>query len=391
MNRAVFWTLFGALALSILAAAWFVGHYERVPTTRWEKPGKEALRNPYLALERFTARMGRPLARIGNALSLDELPPGGALLLDRARRIHLNPQRADAVLRWVAQGGYLIVAAEPEAVDDPILKRLGVAWYRLTGPASDKAGAADDHPSPVDALPIALPGAGTPLYLKTGHWEGKPGLLPSAPVPVWRAEPGRRDTGAVLLHYAHGRGQITVLGDFTFLTNWNIGEYDDAELIWALLERYAPRGPLRLAARLEVPSLWAWLADSAWMALVSAGLLIVAWLWAIVPRFGGVLPASEPERRGLSGHLAAMGRAVWREGGLAHWAGVLRQDLRETIQRRHPHIPALPEAGRIEALSRIGGISPERVVSAVVGPEDAVNPDSYTELARVAQRLGQRP
>lgn len=397
MSRAWLWAVFGLSALAILGTVWVVEHYERVPTTRWEGPGKAALRDPYLALERYLERMGRPLQRVGNALSLDALPPGGALLLDRARRIHLNPRRADQVLDWVARGGYLIVAAEAPSVDDPILKRLGVVWRRPPEPdepaAEGEAGQCPAPPAPEastpDTLVVRWPGGERPLALDIGDWAGEPGLWPGESAPLWTAEPVPGKSGAVLLHYAHGQGQITVLSDLSFFNNWRIGDYDHAELLWTLLRQYAPAGPVRLAARLKVPTLWEWLADSAWMALVSGGLWITAWLWAIVPRFGGVVPVAEPERRGLGGHLAAVGRAVWREGGLGHWVEVLRQEVKELTLRRHPHLAALPEAGRIEALARIGGVPPERVAE-FLNPTAAEAPEDYTRLTQTAQRLIQR-
>ena len=407
MNRAVFWPIFGALALAILGAAWFFIHFDRVPTTRWEKPGKEALHNPYLALERFTTRMGRPLARIGNALALDRLPAGGVLLLDRSRRVHLNPKRADALFEWVKQGGYLIVAAEAASVDDPVLKRLGIQWAPAPEAGDENGGgqgarpaggapepAAGQCPSTAAAIPphedsvaVRWPDGERIFHLKIGAWDAERGLRPSAPAPLWRA--GSEASRAVLLHYAHGGGWITVLEDFGFLANWNIGEYDHAELVWELMERYGPEGELRLAARLEVPTLWEWLAESAWMALVSAGLLIAAWLWAIMPRFGGVLPAAAPARRGLAEHLAAVGRAVWREGGLDHWSNVARQDLRESIARRYPHIPQLPEAERIAALARIGGANPE-LVAAVLTNEGEISPEAFTAMARMVGQIEQK-
>jgi len=400
MSRGWFWAVFGLLALTVLGAAWFVEQYERVPTIRWEGPGKEAVRDPYLALERYLERMGRPLQRVGNALSLDALPPGGALLLDRARRIHLNPRRADQVLDWVARGGYLVVAAETPSVDDPILKRLGVVWRRPPEPnepptaeSPAEAGQCPAPPGPEAATPDTLavrwPGGERPLALDIEDWAGEPGLWPGTRAPVWQAEPVPGQSGAILLHYAHGQGQITVLTDFTFFNNWRIGDDDHAELLWALLRQYAPAGPVRLAARLQVPTLWEWLVDSAWMVLVSGGLWIAAWLWAIVPRFGGVVPVADPERRDLGGHLAAVGRAVWREGGLGHWVDVLRQEVKETLLRRHPQLAALPKAGRIEALARIGGLPPDRVAE-LLEPEAVDVPGNYTRLAQTAQRLVHR-
>ena len=81
-------------------------------------------------------------------------------------------------------------------------------------------------------------------------------------------------------------------------TNRGIGQYDHADILWALLSAYQPQGTVRLAARLKVPTLWEWLAAEAWMPLASGVVLCVLWLWRIVPRFGG--RRSLPSRSGAA-------------------------------------------------------------------------------------------
>jgi hypothetical protein len=86
MTRRVVWT--SASAGGVLPRPfWHVAdviNLERVPTQKREPPQSEARRNPWLALERFTARMGGQLTRASDARILDRLP-AGSLLLDRQR------------------------------------------------------------------------------------------------------------------------------------------------------------------------------------------------------------------------------------------------------------------------------------------------------------------
>lgn len=399
MNRQVFWLSFAVLAFAVLGAAWFFEHYDRVPSSRWEKPDKEAFRNRYLALERFSTAMGRPLARIWTLQDLERLAPGGVLLLDRARRFYLNPGRAERLLRWVRDGGYLLVAAEGESVDDPILKPFGVRRCEPDAPRDDEpeaapaAGTTDGqaaacpNPNP-DLEPatvlVRVPGTDRPLRFRQLPWPEECGLHPTHPAPAWQVGADRQRNA--LLHYAYGRGQVTVLENFDFLSNWRIGDYDHAELLWTLLRQYQPQGELRLAADLEVPSLWRWLVDSAWMVLVSGGFLIAAWLWAIVPRFGGLLPVTEPARRSLAEHLRALGRAVEREGGLAHWSDLVRQDLRETLIRRHPHLAKWSPREQADYLAGSTGIPAARLID-LFEPTGEVSKETYLERVRTAQQL----
>ncbi|MVF24378.1 DUF4350 domain-containing protein [Methylocaldum sp. BRCS4] len=408
LSRTVIWSSTGVLVLVALSAAWFFSNFDYVPVTTWEKPGKEARRDPYLAFDRLMGRLGRPAVRVSNALVLDELTPGGVLLLDRGRRIYVNARRADALFDWVSRGGYLIVAAEYRQVDDPILKRLGIGWYEppkiepKKTAATEEDGAEDEQdgaqmcePSDArsddepDTVEVHLPARDQPLRLQRTFGSNGLGLVPTDPAPVWKA--GVVDTRSTVLHYDYGQGRITVLDGFTFLSNRRIGEHDHAELIWGLMRHYQPQGEVRLATRLEVPTLWEWLAESAWMALISGALLIAAWLWRIVPRFGGMLRSPNPARRSLIEHLSAVGRAVWRHGedGRAHWENVMRQELRRYVLQRHPRIAQVSESEQARILSGMSGI-PENRVTAVLAAPDKLSPRHFVDCVRTVQELEQR-
>ncbi|BBA35888.1 uncharacterized protein sS8_3956 [Methylocaldum marinum] len=402
------WSLTGILVLAGLVAAWFFSNFDYLPETTWEKPGKEALRNPYLAFERLLERLGRPVVRVSDAPALDQLAPGGVLLLDNSRRIHVNARRTEALFDWVARGGYLIVAAEPRRIDDPVLKHLGIEWYQppkaVTG-ENDDAGQDDGEPEHdetdacessnppcehgTDVIPVHLPARGQPLSLRRSSRWNLWGLAPTSPAPVWKA--GGVDSASAVLHYDYGAGSITVFDDFAFLGNRQIGEYDHAELIWTLIRHYQPRGEVRLATRLEVPTLWEWLAESAWMALISGALLLAAWLWNIVPRFGGTLVSPSPVRRSLVEHLAAVGRAVWHlgENGRAHWENVMRQELRRHVLQRHPHLADVSEPELARILSAASGIPENRVAAVLAAPENP-SPRHFVDCAHTAQQLEQR-
>jgi len=373
-QRTRLWSVIAGLALAVLAATWFFANHDLVSTTRWEGPGPEAERNPYLALERFSARMRRPLQRVRKA----EPPPGGVLLLDRGRRRSVDARRATDLLDWVSRGNYLIVAAEAESVDDPLQERLGVTRGELPE--------ADPKVPPQDArlpLSVRIPGVAPTLRLEWIPLAG--GLAPGTPKPLWWA--GTAENHYALLHYSWGKGFVTVVDDFDFLTNRRIGKYDHAELLWTLLRQYRPQGAMRLAAQLELPSLWSWLAESAWMTLLSVALSILVWLWSIVPRFGLPRPEPEPDRRGLREHLAAMGRAVWRKGGAGLWLDWVRRDFRARLAARYPHLEALPPEEWILSLARMGDLAPGRMAELWEGGNETT--EDLLRLLRVLQRIEQ--
>lgn len=386
MKRRVIWSLLGFVVVATLGSLWFLHSFEEVPTSHWEGAKKEAQRNPYLAFERLLGQLGRPPTRLASPHELDALPAGGVLILDENRRRNVNPQRAERLLDWVQTGGYLIVAAE-DIGDDPLLARLGLSRYKPPPALQCKA---DETPPGKPGVPqapapveVRLPDSATVYRLERRGG----GLAHSSPAPDWRAGPG--DERSTLLHYGWGQGRITVLDSLQFLNNRQLGNADHAELIWALLQRYQPQGEIRLAARLAVPTLWQWLLESAWMALLSAALLIALWLWRIIPRFGGTRATPLNERRDLLQHLAAIGRSVWREGGIAHWLSVVRQAIHQRLALRHPHLYRQEASAQRIALAALAGCKTKDIWSSLT-PGQAQAPDDFTTAMQTLQRLDQR-
>lgn len=393
MTRKIVWSLVAVAVLATLAGLWFLQNFEQVPVTTREGPKKEALRNPYLALERLFSELGRPLERVQSPRLLDALPVNGVLILDSNRRRNVDPARAERLLEWVKRGGYLITVPESDG-NDPLLTKLGLTSCRISpkqcglaeegdededsDESEDATAEADREPEPIE---FSLPDS-TVLYR---YRQPDEEMLSSSPQPVWTVGGGKTNS---VLHYAWGRGQITVVDGLQAFSNWQIDDFDHAELIWALLRKYQPQGKLYLASRMEVPTLWQWLIESAWTALISGALLIGLWLWWIVPRFGGTLAVATSERRDLLAHLAAIGRSVWREGGLAHWLNVVRQSVRKRLTLRHPHLGQMDTDRQHTLLAKIAAC-PEKEIRSALTPGQVRTPAEFTKAMQTLQSLDQ--
>ena len=409
MSRRIVWLSLLVIGVLVLAGTWFISNYERVPYKERTGEEAEARRNPHLALERFFARMGRPLARQSNARSLDTLVPGGVLILDRNRRHHMSPERTERLMAWVEAGGYLIVVPEYIGVSDPVCAKLGVGQFKhgknpLLNDEDEDEEEADPQTDPEanapppavkpsakpsakrpprpETLRMNIPGAGRPLVVN--FWTA--GRQAGKRQPEWHA--GDANYGDQFLHYQFGRGQVTVAdGLLGMLNNHAIGKHDHAELIWTLVQTYQPdpAQPITLMSKLAVPSLWDWLAESAWTAVIAGLALLALWIWRILPRFGPVVPEPEASRRELREHLTALGRYVWRAGGLEHWLDVAREDFLAKLALRHPAVAAMPPEAQAEELARMSRRSAALIGSALFGP--AGSPHSFTLALRTLRNL----
>lgn len=379
MTRRYVWIGVFALCLLTLLGLWFATRVERVPVTTREAPQLEARRNPHLALEMFLREMGRDFSRLTDATELESLAPGGVLLLDNRRGQHMTRARVNRVLAWVDSGGYLIVAPEWMGAPDPLLDALGVRWHDRE---KDKPDTTIPAPDRKQLSLIEIPGQGR---FRFTHWYGQ-GLVTTM-TPEWRG--GRQPDGDRVLHFRRGTGNVTVIIDpGQLLDNDNIGNADHADFFWTLMQTYQPAGPVRFATRLYVPDLFDWLGEHATEALASLAVLLILALWRVAPRFGVIASEPAPGRRALGEHLAAIGRYLWRAGGLGHWLRISREHFHNRLLLGHPALAALPPGQRIEALARATKLSAGDIGAALGGPADT--PHSFTHAIRILQQMEHR-
>lgn len=390
MKRRLIWITVAVLSLLVLGTLAFHALFEEVPTTRHEGAQAEARRNPYLALERFLQRMQRPLTRNNDAALLDRLPPGGVLLLDANRRAHLTPARLDKLLDWVAAGGYVIATPEWRGTD------LLLAHFDLDYLSEREAAEAVDEDEeeaakpprrppkaqakPPETIEVRVPGYAKPLQLRFLNGN----LVSGEQAPAWGVE--HEEWGASILHFSHGKGHVTIL-PIQHFNNHNVGKHDAAELLWVLLQTYAPAkdAPITLMTRLHLPTLGEWLAGPGHPLLIAGLLLLLLWLWRAIPRFGPIAPAPEPNRRQLREHLTAIGRYVWRAGGLRHWLRLARDAFFKRLALRQPAIAQLPPERLAEALARLTQRPPALVAGALYGPADSMH--DFTLAMRTLRTL----
>jgi hypothetical protein len=381
MMRRALWAALAALGLCTLAALWFFDNVERAPVKRHEGMKAEALRNPFLAAERLFSRLGRKVTRIRRSADLDALTAGGdgVLILIRMRQRAFTPKQEERLLQWVERGAYLIADVEFSGKDSNFLaEAFGVEPSGKDGsPASGKKASAKPY------VEVVLPGDPLRYRLASGIVRG---LAAVRAHPEWHAS---GQNGEEILHYAHGRGNVTLVSGLHFLNNRRIGHFDHAELAWALLQRYQPGGAVHLATRLEYPSLGQWLAESAWMALASFALLAVLWLWSVIPRFGGLRAAPDAARRDLAQHLLAIGRSLWREGGLDSLRALVRREVAQRLALRHPALARRLAGERRAALARMTGLD-EREIREALDDKHAPSPESFTRTMWTLQRLEQK-
>jgi len=358
--------------LAVIAGAWwFNKNFER-KAVRVPVPVSEAVRNnPFLALERTLQRLGRPAARVSTIASTSDLPRDGVLIITD-RRDALTDAGTRALLQWVRAGGHLITEDRQIGKRDPLLAALGVE--SVPGRAKKRSGAL----RPVQAR---LPGSNRAYKLQMHALQS---------LSTEREVLAQADTDAAthMLHFAEGRGRVTVFNDLHFMTNFALRDDDHAEFVWALTHLHA-NGPVAYFDNAVNLSLWRWLQEHALLVIMSGVVLVLLWLWRIVPRFGRVADAPARDRRSLLEHLAASGRFQWQHGAGAQLAEAARELALRKVQSAHPALVGLSPKELAEDLKQRFRLRAEQVQRIVVGG-NVGTPMQFLEAIQIYQRLHRR-
>jgi hypothetical protein len=359
----------------VLGAGWFLATHDRVTAQDWVGPSGEARLRQFLAAQRFAERMGLKVSEVRSLPELDALPAGGVLLVPN-RRQELHAAKLAQVMRWVENGGHLIVEAEFLGLADPLLDQLGVKRSLL-----------EPGRKPIA---VEVPGASRRLHVYFGD------------VMRLEAQPGEVHLriGSSLISFARGRGMVSAAASLHFARNpgyedhfaklrqgsgRSIGAHDHAELFARLLA-LTPARELVVYFRPERLSLWGFLKENAAPALAACGLLLALWLWSIVPRFGPVAPDVPPGRRRLLEHLRASGRYYWVKGLRSQLVVAARDAALRRIARAQPDFATASETERISRLSSIADI-PKEDAARLIGAAGQVRGADFIRITQHAQRV----
>ncbi|APC17851.1 hypothetical protein BLL42_19730 [Pseudomonas frederiksbergensis] len=360
MNR---WLIPGLLIAGLLAA---LGVYLYQQATPYQEvidhgPSPEARANPYLAAEHFLRQQG---LSVTHANSLDTLPflePHQHSLLLLGDRANMTPRQVNQVLNWTRAGGRLLFVAE-------------ALWDEKTGKSGDllldrvqlhQSMSKDLSNPPPDAEADPYPNL-TKLYLED---EDAPAYVSFDPQfhledPKNLAQSWANSALAThMMQLSYGLGSITVVTDAELWKTPNIGQYDNAWLLWYL---YSDTG-VTLLFNIDHDNLLTLLLRYFPQALVALAALMGLWIWHVGLRQGPLQAPAPKARRQLQEHLRTSADFMLRYSGQESLLRGLQHDVLRRARHRHPGFEHLGVAEQWQVLARLTGQS-TRAIRQALGP-----------------------
>ena len=375
MTRNFWMTSLPLVAVGGLLILFFYA-FDRVNVVRPVRARPEALQNEYLAAMRSLEKMQLVADRVGILEGI-----GGSSRADvvfiKSERPSVSPRAIERIRQFVRDGGVLVLEAGWHSDEDPLADAFGVNRRQIdyrededdeepsesdfedgihgADDEADEADGEDEDESEDDSDAFVMPDfslqpGGERLrnrhfpdaQLRRVRWDGGAELLVHLP---YAQDLSRLRTAALLadahgtyaLRFGYGEGQVVVLNNLDFLTNFELARNDHAEFMWRLIQLHAePKRVLFYHA--DRQDLGQWLRKHAWAPLWMIALLVLLLIWRGMPRFGPIADDPEPVRRRLLDHLRASGNFLAKanqreEIGLS----ALRVAL-SRVKREFPHL-----------------------------------------------------
>jgi hypothetical protein len=326
--------------------------YEEEVKTRWSL---EAYRNPYLAAQQFMRQSDINAVEADSLIGLNSLETISTVLITDANQV-VNPRQLEQVLKWLENGGTLIVTANSLASSDDLLLKefkVGVEW-----PEDPETGEEDKEVSISEtmrefnakieegksveeissdmvnksALTSIDFGEDTGVLDIAFNWnrvlthpyiDGEQDEGSDAQPFSWSYS----DYGIHMMQFDVGSGLLTIISDPTIWTSPRIKEHDHAYLLWVLSATDGDFAILHPSLR---ESLWQLAMQHASELLIALAFLVSFWLWYQGHRFGRIIPRDTSASRALGEHFSATANYLWHRKA----SDALISPVRQQIQRR---------------------------------------------------------
>jgi hypothetical protein len=382
--------------------------YEESEHSGWSR---EALYNPYLAVQQFMAQSGFAVIDVDSLVKLNQLDGLGTLFFSDANQVQ-TPRQLQQVMEWLEAGGNVIYTANEVEHDDDLLLQafaVEVEWR-------DRDAGGDDDERPLSEILreynrqiedgksreeiIAASGNEKSSLTKVRFGDDIGELevafdtlrvLRHSAVDDSDAEVKHQplswsnsEHGVHMMQFEVGEGLLTILSDPGIWTSYQIDNYEHAYLLWLLSSDEGSFAILRSVLR---ESIWTLMSRNASEFLIAAGLLTAILMWHLSSRFGRLLPRDLSRRRALGEHFSSLSHYLWKRRRSAYLLAALRQSVLRRASLTLGGFANADRARQFELIAERCDLQPE-AIARVFGNDD-FNETSFVVAVRLLKHIEQ--
>jgi hypothetical protein len=367
-QRAASWP---AVVFSLIFCLFLTACNQAPPDETYEKEigyRGPARQYPFLAAERMFKDLGYTVSR---SSVFTNLPKHFATVITPVQSF-LSYGDTQAALDWINQGGHLIVflSGGEQWRDD---------WNTSFTDLLKNESRDEEEQRFLDAMNVRSVNDGSPKK-ETLRVKGRDLSVELRGEIEFSKPPAKVDlrSGDALVSFPRGLGRVTLLAHAHPFRNRYISEADHAAVLNALATMDGRDVVCFLYGQRVsfLRMLW----EEAWMAVSVLGVLLLAWLWRHLPRFGPPFTPEDRSMRDFTEHLRLTGMFLWKKRQVRALLEPLQREVRLALARRGC---SAEDAAACAEISARTGLAPDRVRLAVF----LVEPESTHLFLRTVQDL----
>ena len=400
----------GVLLIGLIGWALYLSieFYEETEESGWSI---DALRNPYLAAQKFMNESGIEVTDVDSLLKLDELSMLGTLFFSDANQVQ-TPRQLQQVMDWLDVGGNVIYTADSVSHDDDLLLKefaVNVEWREyedeeeveqtsLSETMREYNRQIEDGKSREE---IASSLGETQESITTIQFDDDIGVLQVAfndakILTQPYISDADSDTihqpfswsyseyGVHMMQFEVGSGLLTIVSDPGIWTSYQIDQYDHAYLLWLLSSGKGNFAILRSVLR---DSIWALMARNASELLIAAGLIVLIWIWRTGYRFGRLLPRDRSQSRALGEYFSSISHYLWHRRHGEYLVAALRQRVLRRAGLTLGEFLRADQQRQFELIAQRCDLNPDSVTRAF--NVNDFNETSFVQTVRLLKHIEQ--
>ena len=356
-------------------AAWFFTTHEKISKQEFTGYTGEARVNDFLAAGLILKELGIESDARSSLTPSEWLPEYGDTLVARLSPAFSVESERELLTYWVSSGGHLVLLPpeQESRVVDEFLGRLGFQLFLIETEEDDEMGDEGQSEDEQESYDYLVDLENTRYRIDVTFEDGIGATLSD-------------DEGIVVARREWGDGYVTVAANSRYFSNRSIDESDHARLLLDTVAGYIEPGHVWFIYDAAFAPLWQLIWDNAPYIVISLAVILVFWLWSIMPKFG---PAIRPEslaRRSIIEHVGAAGHFAWRNNGASVLAASSAAAVMHDAETRHPGISRLSAQSQARQLAKMTGLPAQAIADALTGSGQPRQRD-FTHDMQALQRI----
>jgi len=397
--------LLGLIAWGLYASIEF---YEETEESGWSV---DALRNPYLAAQKFMTGSGIEVTDVDSLLKLDELSMLGTLFFSDANQVQ-TPRQLQQVMDWLDVGGNVIYTADSVSHGDDLLLQefaVEVEWREYEDEEAKEetslsetmreynrqiedgksreeiAGSLGDAEESITTVKFGDDIGVLEVAFNDAKILTQPYIADAESDTIHQPFSwSYSEYGVHMMQFEVGSGLLTIISDPGIWTSYQIDQYDHAYLLWLLSSGEGNFAILRSVLR---DSIWVLMARNASELLIAVGLMVLIWIWRTGYRFGRLLPRDRSHTRALGEHFSSISHYLWHRRHGEYLLAPLRQRVLRRASLTLGEFLRVDQRRQFELIAKRCDLNPESVTRAFNA--DDFNETSFVQTVRLLKHIEQ--